>query len=607
MLSPENRTVAMDMLRPPAGRRLDQAVLTTYCLDLEVLLALPLAVLAQSDGGLDELLTDPLLLLEALREAGDRIHVFVDEAGIAIPRTNRDLYALLENSVHPVRAANGGAFHPKVWFVRFIDEDGQPLIRIGVSSRNLTFDRCWDVALVSDGTPAGRRAIPESRPLRDLLLALPHLTVRGLSSYKAARLQQLAADIARTAFPAPERFHSPIAFHALGLTRSRKTWRPDKRGQNLLAVAPFVNVTGLNALADNGHSERTLISRREALDDLPEKALSGWNEVLVLSDAAASEPEDGVAARPSGLHAKMIVLEHAKQVTWFVGSANLTSAAFTGPNVEMMASITGPRGSPDSDKGCGLERFREAGFLKLCEPYSRSAKPPEDPELSKARSLLEQARRALLTSNLRLACGAEDGSWRWTLCGDVDLPPAVSVTVWPISVSEDQGRTLRLPLEWSLPLSRLTTFVAIKLGVSADVDNIRLVLKLPAEGMPEGRVAQVLRTLIDSPERFLQFLRALLGGIEGLADWAAGDGEGAWKGTWQTALNGETLLEDLVRTASRDPKRLEPVRRLIEDLRSTPEGRGIVPDDLYSLWQIVNAAIGTKKARPKALPLEARR
>jgi len=32
MLSPEQRTVAMEMLRPPAGYRLDQAVLTTYTL-----------------------------------------------------------------------------------------------------------------------------------------------------------------------------------------------------------------------------------------------------------------------------------------------------------------------------------------------------------------------------------------------------------------------------------------------------------------------------------------------------------------------------------------------------------------------------------------------
>ena len=66
------------------------------------------------------MLADPLLLTQALREAGDRIHVFVDETGIAIPGKERELYAMLESSVHPVRAPNGGVFHPKVWVARFM-------------------------------------------------------------------------------------------------------------------------------------------------------------------------------------------------------------------------------------------------------------------------------------------------------------------------------------------------------------------------------------------------------------------------------------------------------------------------------------------------------
>ena len=49
--------------------------------------------------------------------------------------------------------------------------------------------------------------------------------------------------------------------------------------------------------------------------------------------------------------------------------------------------------------------------------------------------------------------------------------------------------------------------------------------------------------------------------------------------------------EDLLRVASRDPNRLEPVRRLIEDLRKTEEGRHIVPDDLYDLWTVVDTAV----------------
>ena len=42
------------------------------------------------------------------------MHAFVDEKGIAIPRGARALYSMLESSVHPVRAPNRGAFHPKV-------------------------------------------------------------------------------------------------------------------------------------------------------------------------------------------------------------------------------------------------------------------------------------------------------------------------------------------------------------------------------------------------------------------------------------------------------------------------------------------------------------
>jgi hypothetical protein len=83
---------------------------------------------------------------------------------------------------------------------------------------------------------------------------------------------------------------------------------------------------------------------------------------------------------------------------------------------------------------------------------------------------------------------------------------------------EDQARALTLPLEWPLPLSRLTAFVAVRLSVDAAVDDTRLVLvlKLPAEGMPEGRTAQVLRTLISSRNRFSGSVHAALSGSHNL-------------------------------------------------------------------------------------------
>ena len=219
MLSPQARTVAMELLRPPPGLRLDLAVLTTYTLDLEALLALPLAAMAHADGGVEKLLEDPLLLLQALREAGDRIHVFVDETGIAVPRRERELYATLEESVHPVRAPGGGVFHPKVWLARFTsgDERGETRLRLAVLSRNLTFDRSWDVALASEATP-GRRRFASSGPLGRFTAELPKLCTTPLPRELAERVEGLSEEVARTAFPSPEGFSdAPIAFHTMGV------------------------------------------------------------------------------------------------------------------------------------------------------------------------------------------------------------------------------------------------------------------------------------------------------------------------------------------------------------------------------------------------------
>ena len=111
--------------------------------------------------------------------------------------------------------------------------------------------------------------------------------------------------------------------------------------------------------------------------------------------------------------------------------------------------------------------------------------------------------------------------------------------------------------------------------------------------MPEGRINHVLRGLISSPERLLRFLRALLGGLEGMVDWGAGDAEGT-EGKWGSGLGGDTLLEEFVRAASRDPKRLEPIRRILDDLCATDEGRRIIPEGLMDTWNAVEKAM----ARP---------
>ena len=615
MLPPDSRTTAFELIRPPSGYRLDFAVLTTYTLDLEALLVLPLSVLVHPEGGLEELLADPLRLHQAIRDAGDRVHAFVDEKGIAIPRGARSLYSMLEPSVHPVRAPNGGAFHPKVWVARFtaVEEGAKDLLRVAVLSRNLTFDRSWDIALASEAPRRSRRFVAASRLLHDFLVTLPQLATGSIPQGIVERVEVLADQVTRTAFPAPHGFESPIEFHAIGLTRGRRTWSPPTSGHRALAVAPFVNRTGLDAVGGLGGKDRMLVSRQEVLDKLSDDALAAWKEILVLSETAHGEAEDVPAdtneegpadtagtsddpgtdaeARPSGLHAKMIAVEHGWHVTWSVGSANLTGAAFTGSNVEMMASVTGKKGGAS---GSGIPHFLDGGFRKLCVPYRRGEQDAEDPQVIEARERLEAARNALVDAGLRVACASDGDLWTLTIHGSV-VPSGddVEVAAWPVSLMEDQARRLPEPLRWRLPVARLTAFIAFRMSVPVrGVDDIRMTLRLPADGMPTDRIHQILRTLLDSPEKFLRFLRALLGGLDAVLGWAEDAGQGDAATPWGIGGDGgETLLDDLVRTASRDPGRLEPVRRLIDDLRKTDEGRRIVPDELFAVWTAVEEAL----------------
>ena len=593
MLAPDVRTVAMDLLRPPTGYRLDAAILTTYSLDLETLLALPLAVLAHADEGVEALLADPLLLVEGLREAGRRLHVFVDEDGMAVPRRARELYSLLEPCVHPVRAPNGGAFHPKVWVARFVDDEDQVRLRVAVLSRNLTFDRSWEVALASEAMPAKRQRSAASRPLSDLVRRLPSFATLPLATEVILALHAIAAEVGRTRFPSPPGFGDPVVFRALGLSKSNRVWSPRNDGTRLLAVAPFLSRTPIDRLQQTVRGERTLVARQDQLDELAEDALGGWTEVLVLAAAAAEEAEDEEGEqRPRGLHAKLVAIEHGWDVTWWVGSANLSHAAWAGRNVELMAEVTGRKGRANGQTGEGISRFLESGFRALCEPYQRSERPPEAEAVTAARKALGDARKVLVEGDVHLHCTEGEDGWAWRLDGDIDLPEGVEAAAWPISVSEDGARTLDLPSTWILPVARLTSFVAFRLrfpGVGVDAE--RFTRKLPVEGMPEGRINHVLRGLISSPERLLRFLRALLGGLEGLLEVGTEDGA-AGTASWREGLGGETLLEDLVRAASRDPKRLEPIRRILDDLGATEEGRAIIPEGLMETWEAVEEAVG---------------
>jgi len=124
MLDPNGRALYADSLRPPPGRVFDEAIATTYTLGLDTLLSVPLqlALFDRRDAG--EGIRDGVAVLEALRRTSERLSVFYQAGRIHVPSTRHVLYGMLEPVVHAVRAPGGGAFHAKLWVLRFVDPEG---------------------------------------------------------------------------------------------------------------------------------------------------------------------------------------------------------------------------------------------------------------------------------------------------------------------------------------------------------------------------------------------------------------------------------------------------------------------------------------------------
>lgn len=149
-LDPENRALYAEILRAPAGYDLDAAVATTYTLDFETALVVPATLAFHAAENRQETLDTPLALLEGLERLSERIAIFCEAGRIkAIPKGANRLTALLEDTVTEVTAPRGGAFHPKLWLLRFtpIGDLGQPRLKLALLSRNLTTDASWDLSL----------------------------------------------------------------------------------------------------------------------------------------------------------------------------------------------------------------------------------------------------------------------------------------------------------------------------------------------------------------------------------------------------------------------------------------------------------------------------
>jgi hypothetical protein len=593
MLSPNNRGVYTDALTPPAGFELDRAIAATFSLDLTTLLSVPLQLVLQATEDRNELMRDPIALYEALQRATERVHVFTQHGRMLAPKREHLLYSLLEPMVTEVVAPRGGAFHPKIWVLRFVSKDlEQTQFRLMLASKNLTADRCWDVALTLDGV-TGERENENSATLASFFARLPGLSVGPFGAHES--FNSLVDELKGVEWELPDGFEE-LQFHVLGLDERRWSPAPSRR---LVVISPFVRPKALEMLAKTSEIPVAVISRAESFAELDGE--TPFRDAYVLHDAAETEDGEDETGKGHeiGLHAKAYMYQQGNRTHLAVGSANATDAALIARNnVEILAELVGPSYKVGSVLKF-LDEETDSGLRQYLVPWSPDDAVEIDATVRANQRALETARDTILDACLALNCQPDGEHWvlRLSSTKPVDMSALKAVRAWPVTV--DSGKAVNASLlstdtSVAMPvqaMSSLTSLIAFRLEEGAE--SLSFAVNLPVTGMPEERDRAILRHVVKNRQGFLRYLLMLLAGLGDGADVgsvarAFGSKSAA---AAQSAFDDVPLLEELVRAFSRDPKRLRKISRLIDDIRADGKADEILPKGFDEFWTIFREAM----------------
>jgi len=616
MLTPADRRLLLDVLAPPEGYALDHALGTTYTLDLLALLRVPLAATALPwSGAQGEPVNNPFALLTALRRNAGKVSLYCHAGATKVPARHIPLLAFLEDAVHPVTPPkSGGVFHPKLWLLRFRPDAPEDAVRyrLVVLSRNLTFDRSWDVALMLDGALADRqRGFSLNRPLAEFISALPPMAQAAgteLNEPARRRAALLADEVRRVEWTLPDGFDE-LTFHPIG-HHGKASW-PITDVRRLMVISPFIGAPALAALRMQIPDKLTVIGRFDELVRLDSETIANLGEIEIFDDASAlldvddalaetdhdDQPSDADASELSGLHAKVFVGKRGHRAVVYVGSANATEAAFE-RNVEFLVELEGSHAQHGIDT---LQKtLRDAGLLTQFKASQPQAIDEAAESLERA---LERAAHALASGGLRAkAEPVADGRWRMTLhgAGDVrigelrlEARPLSDQTLRPVILDASPGCTFP-----PTGLASVTAFFALRLsGRSASGErHIDVTARLPLDGAPDGRVEAVTADLLSDRDRLLRFILILLSDdidvdrmldeLEGLvAERRAGATPTA---STASGMLGLPLLEPMLRALHRAPERLDEIDRLLLDIRTAGGSTvDLLPPELEDLWATI--------------------
>ena len=325
------RSAFTDALRPPPGFVLGACIGTTFSLDFELFTAVLLAFVG---ADVEEPLNNAPAVLTSVARLKSRLRVFVNGGSLHPPATTNRLFALYDRILRP-KALEGGAFHPKVWVLRFDPvarperHSVEPIYRLLTASRNVTDSGCWELGALFEGT---RRA--GTQKFGSDVAAFCRKVAASRDLPKA--LWKLIEELKYVEFVAPREASEGLRFDWQFPGDRVLVNRLPRTISRALLISPFLRADFLKRLCDRTE-ELTLVSTQDELDQLSDETHERLANARVFVVSAEADEEV-----PSlELHAKLLAWESEGISETLIGSANATGPGWgCGPNVNCEAMVS---------------------------------------------------------------------------------------------------------------------------------------------------------------------------------------------------------------------------------------------------------------------------
>ena len=591
MLNPnQDRLDYGHVLTPPVGFHLDFAVGTTYSLDLDALVGACIA-LGLSEETDSALLNNPICLLEALRSTGDKVAMFCESGQIHLPNNVTPLYVLLEKMVFQVSTGKHRgitrypSFHPKFWLLRYKDECHNVVYRVVVLSRNLTFDRSWDVTFYMDGYLA-EEAHSKNEPVCDFLSYLS-----SFAGDKKTLIRRMIRELSYVQFQLDSKEFYDYDFIPVGIKSGNSTYHDIKTYplfadtfHEVLIMSPFLSGSVIKNFNQRNpyisHSEYVLITRVRSLSKLKPADCSNFRiytlkDAIVDGESLVSEENSNVLQQD--IHAKVFMVRKNSDTDLYLGSLNASHNAING-NVEFMIRLR------TKNRHLNLSKLTEQLFCGeedgAGNPFQRATVcTGENVEsMDEAQGLLESVVKDLSRNKPTAKALRYGDSYELQLhFGTFESSHSIQVSPLLSNKSCPLQEDIIFP---GLSLTQLSEFY--KITVSDGENSICRVLMIPTEGMPEDREKAIISSVINNKYCFYQYIAFLLGDDHVLSSLENSEINQMSSATSSArSYQFPPLYEKMLKTAAHNPGKLREIDFLLKSVSKD----GVIPECFEQMYQ----------------------